>query len=64
MKICEGEADTTIVATALKDAETNNQKAVITVADDTDVAMMLLYHLQEHHGDVYFFKGGWIKPGT
>lgn len=56
VKICEGDADTTIVATALKEAETNNQKAVVTVADDTDVAMMLLYHWQEHHGDVYFFQ--------
>ena len=55
VKICTGDADTTIVSTTLHQAESNTQ-AVVTVADDTDVAMMLLYHWQQHHGDVIFFQ--------
>ena len=54
VKICQG-ADTTIVSTTLEQAEMS-EKSVITVADDTDVAMMLLYHWQERHGEIIFFQ--------
>ena len=59
MKICKGDADTTIVSTSLEQAQGNEM--VVTVADDTDVAMMLLYHWKEHHGDIIFFQEKWNK---
>ena len=55
VKICKGDADKVIVSTTLEQAEMNYQ-SVVTVADDTDVAMMLLYHWQERHGEVIFFQ--------
>ena len=39
--ICEGDADTKIVSTAL---EVSNHETTTVVADDTDVAVMLAYH--------------------
>ena len=57
MKICKSDADTTTVAMTLNEAKSNTQNDVVTVAaDDTDVAMMLLYHWKEQHGNVYFFQ--------
>ena len=55
VKICERDADTTIVATSLEQAEFD-KRTVVTVADDTDVAIMLLFHWIENHGDVIFFQ--------
>ena len=55
VKICKGDADATIASTTLERAQIND-KSVVTVADDTDVAMMLLYHLQQRHADVFFFQ--------
>ena len=49
MEICKGDADA--VTKSLDKAENNP----ITVADDTDVAMMLLYHWKTKHGEVIFF---------
>ena len=43
-----------IVATTLRQAE-KDERAVVSVADDTDVVMLLLYNWQERHGDVFFF---------
>ena len=55
VKICTGDADTTIVSTALHEAE-SNVNTVVTVADDTDIAMLLIYHWQDRYGDVIFFQ--------
>ena len=55
IKICEGDADITIIATSLEQAG-SNKRTVVTVADDTDVAIMLLFHWIEHHGDVIFLQ--------
>ena len=55
VKICKGDADTVIVSTTIEKAELNST-FVVTVADDTDVAMMLIYHWQERHGDIVFFQ--------
>ena len=54
VKICEGDTDTTFVATSLEQAGFD-ERTVLTVADDTDVAIMLLFHWKEH-GDVIFFQ--------
>ena len=40
--ICNGDADTKIVSTALQLAQTKNNVPIVIVADDTDIAMMLL----------------------
>ena len=48
---CPGNADSTIVKTALEIADS---KQVIVVADDTDVVLMLVHHWQNHMSDVYF----------
>ena len=55
VKICRGDADPTVVAITLREAEATT-KGVVTVADDTDIAIMLLYHWEEKHKHVYFFQ--------
>ncbi|KAG1681897.1 Neuroendocrine convertase 1 [Nymphon striatum] len=59
--ICRGDADTKIVSTAL---EVANDSTTIVVADDTDVAVMLLYHWNENISDVFFFKRGARSAGA
>jgi hypothetical protein len=55
--ICEGDADTKIVSTALELAEErNDHDSVVVVADDTDVAVMLLYHWTNQLGDIFFLQ--------
>ena len=51
--ICKGDADTKIVATALVLA---NESNIIAIADDTDVATMLLHHWKDHLSDIYFLQ--------
>ncbi|KAG1668548.1 Protein FAN [Nymphon striatum] len=51
--VCRGDADTKIVSTAL---EVANDSTTIVVADDTDVAVMLLYHWNENISDVFFLQ--------
>ena len=50
--VCTGDADTKIVATALEVAK---EQEVTVVADDTDVAVMLLYHWTEDLCDIKFY---------
>ena len=49
--VCNGDADTKIVSTAL---DASKEKQVMVVADDTDVAVMLIYHWNEELSDIYF----------
>ena len=51
--VCTGDADTKIVATAL---ELANEFSTIVVADDTDVATMLLYHWKDQLLEIYFLQ--------
>ena len=51
--LCKADADTKIVSTALDIAKTS---PVFVVADDTDIAIMLLYHWQKEMFPVYFFQ--------
>jgi hypothetical protein len=51
--VCTGDADTKIVSTAL---DVSREKEVVVVADDTDVAVMLLYHWNDSLCNVYFFQ--------
>ena len=51
---CEGDADTTIVETAINQAATSSNSAVV-VADDTDIAVMLMYHWKDSMADVIFY---------
>ena len=51
--VCKGDADTKIVSTALDIAK--NSPAIV-VADDTDVAVMLLYHWNEELFEVFFLQ--------
>ena len=59
---CEGEADTTIVETAISKAATS-PNSVVVVADDTDIAVMLMYHWKYSITDVIFYlersQQGW-----
>ena len=57
VKICEGDAETTIVATSLEQAGFD-KRAVVKVADDTDVAIMLLFHWKEHDEVIFFQERG------
>ena len=43
------------MSTSLEQAE-QNERSVVTVADDTNVAMILVYHWNENHGEVIFFQ--------
>ena len=49
----KGDTDTKIVATALQLAEESN---IIVVADETDVAVMLLYHWKDQLSDIFFLQ--------
>ena len=60
VKICKGDANTAIVSTTLKTARMS-KKMVVAVADDTDIAVMLLYNWKEHHGDIVFFQPRWNR---
>ena len=51
---CQGDADSTIVKTALDIANTG-WRHVTVVAYDTDIAVMLVHHWQSNMFDVYFF---------
>ena len=53
--VCKGDADTKIVSTTLEVAKSS---PVIVVVDDTDVAVMLLYHWHEELSDVFFLSSG------
>jgi len=67
---CSGDADTTIVKTAINQAVIFS-KPVVLVADDTDIAIMLLYHWKDNMADIIFYperlQKGWsmksITPG-
>ena len=48
------DADTTIVETAISQAETSSNSVVV-VADDTDIAVMLMYHWKDSMADVIFY---------
>ena len=52
---CKGDADTMIVSTSLQLAK-DKDVPVVVVADDTDVAVMLLYHWNESMQDIYFHQ--------
>ena len=53
--ICEANADTKIVSTALNLAMCNSEDVVI-VANDTDIAMMLLYHWSKECDNMIFYQ--------
>ena len=57
---CPGDADSTIVKTALQYAK-NLRKTIAVVADDTDIAVMLVHHWKEEYGDVYFLQERWDR---
>ena len=50
---CKADADTKIVSTALHIAADAN---AVVVADDTDIAMMLLHHWNEEMFEIYFLQ--------
>ena len=52
---CPGDADATIVKNALRYAK-GNSGTVIVVADDTDVAVMLVHHWEVAMQDIYFLQ--------
>ena len=58
---CVGDADTKIVSTALN--LSLGEKQVVVVADDTDIAVMMLYLWREEMSDLIFFQArmnrGW-----
>lgn len=51
---CTGDADTTIVSTAL--SYCTGGSPVVVVADDTDIVIMLLCHWRKELGDLIFFQ--------
>ena len=57
---CPGDADSTIVKTTLDMANTSWGHGTV-VADDTDIAVMLVHHWQNNMSDVYFFQERWNK---
>ena len=58
----ERDADTTIVKTAINQAATSSNFVVV-VTDDTDIAVMLMYHWKYSMADVIFYlerlQQGW-----
>ena len=52
---CNGDADTTTVRQAISDSLTST-KTVVVVADDTDIAIMLLYHWKDQTCDIVFYS--------
>ena len=51
--VCKGDADAIIVKEALDSVANGN---VVVVADDTDVAVMLLYHWKENQSDIFLLQ--------
>ena len=51
---CDGDADTSIVSAAIRLASPKTDNPVIIVADDTDIAIMLLYHWNVLMSDIIF----------
>ena len=51
--MCKGDADSKIVSTAL---EVSKKSTTTVVADDTDVAIMLLYHWKSTLSPIFFFQ--------
>jgi hypothetical protein len=52
---CTGDADTTIVGTAISTARTNLGPTQV-IADDTDIAVLLLYHWEETLDDIFVIQ--------
>ena len=52
---CKGDADTKIVSTFIQLAK-EKDVLVVVVADDTDIAVMLLYHWNESIQNIYFHQ--------
>ena len=52
---CKGDADTKIVSTALDLAE-KYDKDVVVALDDTDIAVMLIFHWKESNGNNIFYQ--------
>ena len=52
---CKGDADTKIVSTSIQLAK-EKDVLVVVVADDTDIAVMLLYHWNESIQNIYFHQ--------
>ena len=50
--LCKGDADCKIVSVTLSIAK---EKPVIVVADDTDIAILLLKHWMDHMQEIMFF---------
>lgn len=67
VKNCSGDADTSIVETAITLA-TNAEDTVVVIADDTDVAVMLMYHWKDSIQDIIFYserlQKGWSIKST
>ena len=57
---CAGDTDSTIVKTALTYAEAKSG-IVTVVADDTDIAVMLVHHLNNNMSDMYFLQERWSR---
>ena len=50
-----GDADTDIASTALKLAESGDEVSVAVAADDTDILVMLVYHLLPDMADIFLY---------
>lgn len=53
---CPEDADTKIVATSLELAAGSTNKPIVVVADDTDIAVMLLYHWRDTFDKIIFYQ--------
>lgn len=54
--VCVADADTKIVLTALELAGNSEITNVAVVADDTDIAIMLIYHWNDELHDIFFYQ--------
>ena len=54
-KNCSGDADTEIVKTAITQSR-ENLNPVLVVSDDTDIAVLLLYHWQNDMSDIFLLQ--------
>ena len=57
---CPGDADSTIVKTGLEIARMS-LKHVTVVADDTDIAVLLVHHWEDEMADIFFLQERWNK---
>lgn len=57
---CPGDADSTIVQVAL-DVANQKTDSVLLVADDTDIAVMLVHHWKKEFADVFFLQERWNR---